>query len=265
MSDFFQNGTITTLHRLNKDNVSGMEAELEKFSSQRPMGLVLPSLFSELKGPALKPIVDQIAQVSYLNEVIIGLDNATKEEFDLQHYEGASTEFGRYTLSAYKQELSGLAKAIKDDAAVVDDKQPRDRINDYRNERASVVWDGKYWYESFGQVMSNANASYNLGDTVKVTYRGGHPKNNLRIQDTFLKVQKKVGSNWVTVSNDWDWDTLYEWRRDGSDRSLIDITWNIPSEATIGTYRIIHQGNWKNGWTGSIKAYSGTSREFTVN
>jgi len=82
MSDFFQNGTITTLHRLNKDNVSGMEAELEKFSSQRPMGLVLPSLFSELKGPALKPIVDQIAQVSYLNEVIIGLDNATKEEFE---------------------------------------------------------------------------------------------------------------------------------------------------------------------------------------
>ena len=190
---------------------------------------------------------------------------ATKEEFDLQHYEGASTEFGRYTLSAYRQELNGLAKAIKDDAAVVDDKQPRDRINDYRNERASVVWDGKYWYESFGQVMSNANASYNHGDTVKVTYRGGHPKNNLRIQDTFLKVQNKVGSNWVTVSNDWDWDTLYEWRRDGSDRSLIDITWNIPSEATIGTYRIIHQGNWKNGWTGNIKAYSGTSREFTVN
>jgi len=81
MSDFFQNGTITTLHRLNKDRVSGMEAELQAFAKQRPMGLVLPSLFSELEGPALKDIVDVIAQVPYLNEVIVGLDRASANEF----------------------------------------------------------------------------------------------------------------------------------------------------------------------------------------
>ena len=81
MSDFFQNGTITTLHRLNKDRVAGMETELQAFAKQRPMGLVLPSLFSELKGPALKNIIDEISQVSYLDEVIIGLDNANADEF----------------------------------------------------------------------------------------------------------------------------------------------------------------------------------------
>lgn len=81
MSDFFQNGTITTLHRLNKDHVANMENELQEFARHRPMGLVLPSLFSELKGPALKPIVDEISQVSYLNEIIIGLDNASADEF----------------------------------------------------------------------------------------------------------------------------------------------------------------------------------------
>jgi len=82
MSDFFQNGTITTLHRLNKDHVLDMEKELQSFAKQRPMGLVLPSLFSELKGPALKPIIDEIAKVSYLNEIIIGLDNANEAEFE---------------------------------------------------------------------------------------------------------------------------------------------------------------------------------------
>jgi len=81
MSDFFQNGTITTLHRLDKDRVSGMEAELQAFAKQRPMGLVLPSLFSELEGPALKDIIDVIAQVPYLNEVIVGLDRASAKEF----------------------------------------------------------------------------------------------------------------------------------------------------------------------------------------
>ena len=81
MSDFFQNGTITTLHRLNKDRLTDMEAELQTFAKKRPMGLVLPSLFSELKGPALESIIKEISQVPYLNEIIIGLDNANAEEF----------------------------------------------------------------------------------------------------------------------------------------------------------------------------------------
>ena len=81
MSDFFQNGSITTLHRLDKDRLSEMEQELLSFSQHRPMALVLPSLFSELKGPALPNIVKEIAQVNYLNEIIIGLDNADASEF----------------------------------------------------------------------------------------------------------------------------------------------------------------------------------------
>lgn len=82
MSDFFQNGTITTLHYLNKQRLQSMEDELQNFSEQRPMGLVLPSLFSELQGPALKPIIDEISQVRYLNQVIIGLDSANADQFN---------------------------------------------------------------------------------------------------------------------------------------------------------------------------------------
>ena len=45
------------------------------------MGLVLPSLFSELEGPALSGIVDEIAKAPYLEEIVVGLDNATQDEF----------------------------------------------------------------------------------------------------------------------------------------------------------------------------------------
>jgi neutral ceramidase len=38
----------------------------------------------------------------------------TKEEYDIQHYEGASTHFGPYTLMALQQEFGKLAIAIKD-------------------------------------------------------------------------------------------------------------------------------------------------------
>jgi glucosyl-3-phosphoglycerate synthase len=83
MSDFFQNGEITTLHRLTKDNLQAMEEELLVFSKHRPMALVLPSLFSELEGPALKNIISDISKAPYLNEIVIGLGNATEEQF---HY-----------------------------------------------------------------------------------------------------------------------------------------------------------------------------------
>ena len=82
MSDFFQNGAITTLHRLSPNRLNSIEKELISFSRQRPMALVLPSLFSELQGPALTNIIDHLCDVPYLNEIIIGLDRADEREFN---------------------------------------------------------------------------------------------------------------------------------------------------------------------------------------
>ncbi len=81
MTDFYQNGIITTLHNLNQRPVEEMEAELLRFSTTRPMSLVLPSLFSELRGEALPNIVKHLSEVNYLSEIVIGLDMADKEQY----------------------------------------------------------------------------------------------------------------------------------------------------------------------------------------
>ncbi|WP_280570617.1 glycosyl transferase, partial [Chromohalobacter sp. 296-RDG] len=81
MSDFYQNGIVTTFHNLTQRPVEALEADLMKFSKRRPMGLILPSLFSEIEGPALSNIVDELAQVPYLSEVVIGLDRADRDQF----------------------------------------------------------------------------------------------------------------------------------------------------------------------------------------
>lgn len=81
MADFYQNGVITTLHNLTKRPLEDMEAELLRFSKSRPVGLVLPSLYSELQGPALAHIVDELSQVQYVKQIIIGLDRASEEEY----------------------------------------------------------------------------------------------------------------------------------------------------------------------------------------
>lgn len=81
MTDFYQNGVITTLHNLSRRPVEEMEAELVRFSARRPMSLVLPSLYSELQGPALGNIVEHLREVPYLSEIVVGLDRANAEEY----------------------------------------------------------------------------------------------------------------------------------------------------------------------------------------
>ncbi|GAA5507474.1 glycosyl transferase [Novipirellula caenicola] len=81
MADFAQNGIIGTLHNLRNRSTEELEAELVEFSAETPMSLLLPCLFSELEGPAMGPIVEELAKIPYLSEIIIGLDRANEEQF----------------------------------------------------------------------------------------------------------------------------------------------------------------------------------------
>jgi glucosyl-3-phosphoglycerate synthase len=82
MSDFFQPGVITTLHRLKEGNLDRMEMELEFHSRHRPISLVLPSLYSELKEKALKSIVSELERVKYIHQVVVTLGKAGEKEFE---------------------------------------------------------------------------------------------------------------------------------------------------------------------------------------
>ena len=45
------------------------------------MTLILPSLYSELEKPALTYIVNTLKKVKYIKNIVIGLDQANKQEF----------------------------------------------------------------------------------------------------------------------------------------------------------------------------------------
>ena len=79
--DFFQNGTITTLHKLCQRPIEEIETELKQFSAERPMALILPSLYSELEGPALPKIVEELKLATYISDIIVGLDQADEKQF----------------------------------------------------------------------------------------------------------------------------------------------------------------------------------------
>jgi glucosyl-3-phosphoglycerate synthase len=81
MGDFYQNGLVTTLHNMRNRPLEDLESSLKKYGKTRPMSLIIPALYTELEGSALKNIVNELTKVEYLDEIIIGLDRANEEQF----------------------------------------------------------------------------------------------------------------------------------------------------------------------------------------
>ncbi len=82
MADFHQGGSVATLHNLTRRPLEDLEAELTNFAKKRPMGLLLPCLFSELETVAMPRILKEIKKVPYLDQIVIGLDRATASQYE---------------------------------------------------------------------------------------------------------------------------------------------------------------------------------------
>ena len=81
VSDFYQTGVVTTLHRLKPNSIERLELDLERFATTRPIGLVLPALYSEFETPAMEVIVPELQKVKYLERIVVILGRATREQY----------------------------------------------------------------------------------------------------------------------------------------------------------------------------------------
>jgi len=82
MADFHQGGILPTFHKLGRSNLEKIEAELSWYSQERPIALVLPSLYSELEGEALSGIINEIKNVKYVKLVVVTLGPCSESEYD---------------------------------------------------------------------------------------------------------------------------------------------------------------------------------------
>ncbi|WP_172330274.1 glycosyl transferase [Mangrovicoccus sp. HB161399] len=81
MADFHQNGNIAQFHNLRSRPLEEMLYEIETYAQTRKISLILPSLYSELEGPALANILAELGKVRYLHRIIIGLDRADERQY----------------------------------------------------------------------------------------------------------------------------------------------------------------------------------------
>ncbi|KAK9901622.1 hypothetical protein WJX75_005298 [Coccomyxa subellipsoidea] len=240
--------------------------------------LCVPGEFTTMAGRRLREAI--YAQVSGswgsdVRVVIAGLTNTyssyitTIEEYGVQRYEGASTIFGPHTLDAYIQEFSRLADAMVGRKATPPGPSPPNMIDAQWSFLGPVVLDSVPNGAKFGDVMEDvAGERYEAGATVRTVFRSACPRNNVRLEGTFLTVERQNKSSpdgWDVVYTDSHVSTKYHWARPHvlSPESSATITWDIPEGTPAGVYRLRHFGDYKHIF-GGTQAFSGTSRSFLV-
>ncbi|CAN8098074.1 unnamed protein product [Discula destructiva] len=262
--------------------------DVQGFRAGQLLFIISPSEATTMAGRRWKNAVKEEAAATFSNDtepivVLGGPANTyahyvtTFEEYQIQRYEGASTLFGQNELNAYINLSISNLKYLAPDSTASPPEGPYPPDNRAVSETfiSPVVYDGNPIGTKFGAVLTQPNASYPLGSVVNVTFQGANPRNNLRLEGTFAAVQQlgADGATWTQVRSDYDWHLVYTWERtdDVLGYSEVTITWETETTANsatapyaqAGTYRIAYYGDAKSV-VGTISAFNGTSKEFTL-
>lgn len=222
-------------------------------------------------------LLNDLAPIGVKTIVFSGLANAyhgyitTPEEYQMQHYEGAHTIFGSRTLPAYVQIYSDLARSIVGGAInTATGPRPRDLSQNQviNSLLANLGFDDKPLFQSFGQVLQNANDTYSVGDTVYVKFRSGNPKNDYQTGSSFINIERRVNGQWQTYLTDNDISITFYWSRETNPTCLMcsfaEGKWTPNEDTPSGDYRMVHNGVWQHGVTGQQTPFVGVSDEFFV-
>ncbi|RIA83237.1 Neutral/alkaline nonlysosomal ceramidase [Glomus cerebriforme] len=231
---------------------------------------VVPAEFTTMSGRRLKKIVKNVLmKKGIINEngivIVSGPSNTythyvtTPEEYSVQRYEGGSTIYGPNTLNAYLQLYTDLSVALADNFIVPIGPTAPDFTDRALSFIPPVILDIPPLFKSFGDVIKDVNKKYIKGGIVEVEFVGGHPKNHIQLESSFLYVQKLEGNKWINFKNDGNLTTKFKWLGN----SIVKIIWEITDDVEAGTYRIFYQGYHKL-LGGKIVPESGFTSNFTV-
>ncbi|KIO30028.1 hypothetical protein M407DRAFT_14431 [Tulasnella calospora MUT 4182] len=241
--------------------------------------LILPSEFTTMSGRRLR----EAMRAKLIEDGIVGQDayvvavgpantyahyTTTREEYGIQRYEGASTLYGPNTLDAYIHLYTELANYLSEDAT---DQPPSGPIPEDLTPNAislqkPVVKDSVPPFKKFGDVLEEPSPVYFKGETVQAVFRGANPRNNLRLEETFLAVEQALDDGeWKVVRTDSHPSTTFRWMRTQEllGFSTITITWTIEDSTPAGDYRIVYYGDAKH-LGGNIESFNGTTPTFSI-
>lgn len=167
--------------------------------------------------------------------VVAGLANeyinyiTTPEEYDLQHYEGGSTMYGRLTLNVLKGSLRDLAsRLVRGDAA----PSPR-----WYDAKRGVAPDGEPFPEgaASGALLAQPAAEVPRLGRATVSWQGGPNGSDMPVGSAFVRVERRDGEAWTEVDSDLGLAVLWRTGPDGR----YSASWEAARDQPVGTYRLV--------------------------
>jgi neutral ceramidase len=205
----------------------------------------------------------------------------TPEEYDTQQYEGGHTLFGRWTLSAYQQEIDRVARSLSEGTELPQGPDPGDVRSQAVSRPIGNEFDEPPMSASFGDVSEAPAESYAVGDQVSVSFWTGHPDNALR--DSYFEFQVREEDGWRTVVSDSDWSTRARWTQanreippldpldpfppplpPSSEAFTVEIFWDVPAWISPGTYRAVFYGSERAAAGQDARLFTSTTPSFEI-
>ncbi len=224
-------------------------------------------------------LLEELAPVGIDTLVIAGLVNdyvhylTTREEYASQQYEGASTLYGPWTQAAVAQQSLKLARDMRAGTAPAAPVAPGDRTD--LTLTAGPV-ESPHPSGAPGTVVTQPPSAINAGETLSAEFVVGHPGNDLRIQESYVYVERELPSgDWEVVEEDRTPDLIYEWnplvqpplaleRPQTSTGGTGIVSWTIPANTQTGVYRLRVEGASRGLSSPDAQAYQAISNTFTI-
>lgn len=223
-----------TLARIGSLAIVAMPAELTTMSARR---------IREAVKAQLGDWVQHIVIAGYANGYAGYI--TTPEEYETQQYEGGHTLHGKWTLPAYLQTLSNLAKSFNASETILN--QPE--YDDWRGKASTAslfenTVDALPKGTSFGEVINIDKALVKKGESITVEFWSGNPATGYRDDNSYLTIEQKQANVWQPVLTDMNWSTIIRWHEE-SNGMVAKIIWTVPADTSNGIYRIKHLGNYR--------------------
>jgi neutral ceramidase len=257
-----------------------------------------PAEFTTMSGRRFRESVKKaMPDVKFV--VIAGYANdyagyvATREEYEVQHYEGAATLFGPWTQAAYQQEFARLAADLFAGRPSTTLGLPADVRGTVRSTPLGTPYDRAGADATFGDVAQDVVSTCRRGEQVSASFWTGNPQNGYRPNRRFAFVERMEQGNWRALVGDGDWEVKCRWAqpspqppagpdgttpgaaknpptRSASTKSdslaahLLTVEWDVPTDAAPGSYRIVHRGVFKAEADRQLHEFEAHSTTFVV-
>lgn len=236
----------------------------------------LPWEVTTMAGRRLRETLLDVLKADGVDYIVInGLSNdyvsyvTTREEYAVQMYEGASTQFGPWTLAAIQQESRKLALAMVAGEPADPGATPPDTAPTLVGVLPPQGTDATPPGVAFGEVLQQPAPRYAPGETARVRFQASSPNSDVKTGSSFLFVERQQGAGWEVVASDADPETIFDWVSDSPEpqffptlTSTADIAWHIPANMQPGNFRIRFEG--VANQAGLLTGYRGVSESFLV-